>query len=292
MAATEPQSIWGLNAPLLEGPLWNPADQALWFVCIKTPAIYRLDPESGARQSWRVPQQIGFIVPVEGTHSFVTGLQDGLHLFNPADGSFKQLANPEAHLPRNRLNDATTDAQGRLWFGTMGDMGSPASGYFYRFDGSGVHALAGPVAITNGPAVSPDGRILYHVDTLAGDIFASDILPDGSLGEPRLFVHIPTEEGYPDGPTVDSEGHLWVGLFYGGAARRYAPDSKLVETVSFPVSSVTKIAFGGPDLRTAYATTSAGHLDADGRAREPLAGNLFSFRVDVPGLPTPAVRLD
>ena len=291
MITSEPQSIWALNAPLLEGPLWHPADQALWFVCIKTQAIYRLDPETGAQASWPAPQEIGFLVPVEGADSFVAGLQGGLHLFDPADGSFTPLADPEPHLPGNRLNDAVVDPQGRLWFGSMDNAEQSATGHFYRHDLSGTHAVSGPVPITNGPAISPDGRTLYHVDTLAGDIFAADILPDGSLSPSRLFVHIDSADGYPDGPTIDSEGHLWTGLYGGWAARRYAPDGRLVQTVRFPVSAITKIAFGGPDLRTAYATTAAKHLDAEVRAREPLAGNLFRFRVEVPGLPSPGVRL-
>ena len=291
MAASEPQSIWALNAPLLEGPLWHPSDEALWFVCIKTPAIYRLDPATGARASWPAPQEIGFILPVDGADRFVAGLQGGLHLFDPADGSFTPFADPEPHLPGNRLNDAVVDSQGRLWFGSMDNAEQSATGRFYRHDLSGTHAVSGSVPITNGPAISPDGQTLYHVDTLAGDIFASDILPDGSLGPSRQFVHIDSADGYPDGPTIDSEGHLWTGLYGGWAAHRYAPDGRLVEKVRFPVSAVTKIAFGGPDLCTAYATTAAKHLDAGGRGREPLAGNLFRFRVDVPGLPSPGVRL-
>ena len=291
MTSREPQSIWALNAPLLEGPLWHPADQALWFVCIKTQAVYRLDPATGAQASWPAPQQIGFIVPVDGADSFVVGLQGGLHLFDPADGSFTPLADPEPHLPGNRLNDAVVDTKGRLWFGSMDDAESATTGHFYRHDLSGTHVVSGPMPITNGPAISPDGRTLYHVDTLGGDIFAADILPDGSLGPSRLFAHIDSADGYPDGPTIDSEGHLWIGLYTGWAARRYAPDGRLVETVRFPVSAITKIALGGPDMRTAYATTAAKHLDAEGKAREPLAGNLFSFRVEVPGLPSPGVRL-
>ena len=60
---------------------------------------------------------------------------------------------------------------------------------------------------------------------------------------------------------------------------------KLLTTVRFPCSNVTKLAFGGPDLRTAYVTTARHALDAEQRAEQPLAGGLFRFEVDVPGLP-------
>lgn len=285
------ESLWSLGAPLLEGPLWHAADQALWFVCIKTPAIYRLDPATGAQQSWTAPAQVGFVVPVAGERRMIAGLQTGLHLFDPSDGSFALLADPEPGLPGNRLNDAVVDPSGRLWFGSMDDAEAAPTGHFYCLDGSELRAVGGPVPITNGPAVSPDGRLLYHVDTLAGDIFVADIAADGTLGPSRLFAHVDAADGYPDGPTVDSRGRLWVGLYNGWGARCYAPDGRIDAWVPFPVSAITKIAFGGPDLRTAYATTAAKHLDAAGRAREPLAGNLFGFRVDVAGLASLAVRL-
>jgi sugar lactone lactonase YvrE len=67
--------------------------------------------------------------------------------------------------------------------------------------------------------------------------------------------------------------------------RRYAPDGTLLETVKLPVSNVTKIAFGGPDLKTAYVTTARKGLDAAALAAQPEAGDLFAFDVEVPGLP-------
>ena len=54
---------------------------------------------------------------------------------------------------------------------------------------------------------------------------------------------------------------------------------------SFPVANVTKIAFGGSDLTTVYATTANKGLDAAALAKQPLAGGLFRFRVGTPGLP-------
>lgn len=83
-----------------------------------------------------------------------------------------------------------------------------------------------------------------------------------------------------------------MGLFGGWAVRRYAPNGRLVETVRFPVSNVTKIAFGGDDLGTAYVTTARKGLSEDGLASQPLAGDLFAFRCPgVVGLPTVKARI-
>ena len=59
-----------------------------------------------------------------------------------------------------------------------------------------------------------------------------------------------------------------------------------MQTIRFPVANITKIAFGGPDLRTAYATTAAKGLSAQERAQQPLAGALFAFDPGVAGMPS------
>jgi D-xylonolactonase len=57
------------------------------------------------------------------------------------------------------------------------------------------------------------------------------------------------------------------------------------------VSNITKIAFGGEDLRTAYATTARQLLKPDEIAKQPQIGDLFEFRVDVPGVACPLIAL-
>ena len=78
-------------------------------------------------------------------------------------------------------------------------------------------------------------------------------------------------------------------MFSGWAARRYSPAGEVLETVRFQVSNVTKLAFGGDDLRTVYATTARLHLTPDALERQPGAGNLFAFRADVAGVPVTPV---
>lgn len=291
VARGAPESVWTLGGPLLEGPVWVARDAALWFVDIKRRKIYRYDPANGDRRTWDAPDQVGFVLPVAGG-GFVAGLKSGLARFDPADGSFRPMVDPEPDHPGNRLNDATVDGKGRLWFGTMDDSEVQPTGAIYRLaENGGCVVESPPCSITNGPAISPDGRTLYHNDTLMGHIYACTIAADGSLTDRRLLIAIDSTDGYPDGPSVDAEGCLWVGLYAGWGARRYSPAGELLETVKFPVSAVTKLAFGGPDLRTVYATTAAKHVSAEALEKEPLAGDLFAFDVDVPGLPVPEIRI-
>jgi sugar lactone lactonase YvrE len=189
----------------------------------------------------------------------------------------------EPAYPANRLNDGAVDQRGRLWFGSMDDDEQKPSGMLYRFDRGCLTAMDSDYVITNGPAFSPDGRILYHTDTLARRIYAFDLREDGSLADKRVFVEIEEGAGYPDGPVVDQEGCLWTGLFGGWGARRYTPRGRLLQTIGFPVANVTKLAFGGVDLTTVYATTARKGLDAAALGSQPLAGGLFRFQADTPG---------
>jgi sugar lactone lactonase YvrE len=279
-----PQSILSVGAMLGEGPIWVAREKALWFVDIKGHRIHRFDPAAGAAQSWETPAQPGWIVP---THDglFAVGMKTGIHGFDPARAAFTLLFAPESELTGNRLNDAVVDPRGRLWFGSMDDDEQADTGRVYRlYRGVCEECGLAPASIVNGPAVSPEGDILYHVDTLGRTLWRSTVDAGGDLVETSLFARIEDGAGYPDGPAVDAEGCVWIGLFGGWAARRYDPDGALMQTIAFPVANVTKIAFGGEDLSIAYATTARKGLNEREVAQQPLAGDLFKFEPGVRGL--------
>jgi sugar lactone lactonase YvrE len=280
---TAVERLCAVGATLGEGPLW--LDDALWFVDIKERRIHRFTPADGRLASWATPGQVGWVQPAaDGT--MIAGFQDGLHRFDPATGGFARLVAVEPERPGNRLNDSCVDATGRLWFGSMDDAEEAPTGRLYRADAAGIAPIADGIVITNGPAVSPDGATLYHCDTLAGIIHAVALDADGTFGTSRVFATVDTEcEGYPDGPIVDAEGYVWVAFYGGWCVRRYAPDGRQVAEVRLPVANVTKIAIGGADGRTAYATTAAKGLSDAGRAAQPFAGDLFTFDAGVQGQP-------
>jgi xylono-1,5-lactonase len=276
------ECIWPVGAELGEGPVWVAAERAVYFVDIKGLAIHRLETEAGVQTSWPTPGQTGFIVPARSS-GLVCGVQGGLHRFDPATGAFAMLAPVEADRPSNRINDGFVDPRGRLWFGTMDDGEAAAAGSLYSWTGHGEPQVRdNGYWITNGPAASPDGTILYHTDSHEKTIYAFDLSPEGTIGGKRVFAR--TEHGHPDGMAVDAAGAVWVALFAGGRIDRYSPDGKVIGSVPFPCANITKLAFGGEDLRTVYATTARLHLSAEARAAQPLAGGLFRFRVDTPGL--------
>lgn len=287
---TQVQTIWSGKMELGEGPMWDSLRQLLWFVDIKKHKIHCFDPETGEVSSWAAPEQVGWVLPA--TNDFhLAGLRSGPCRFYPASGQFERVIQVEPHLPGNRLNDATVAPDGAVWFGSMDDAEAAATGQVYRlYDGELTTASIPPVAITNGPALSGDGRTLYHVDTVGGVIHAVPLATNGEAGPQQEFVRIAPEDGHPDGVTVDAADNLWVALWGGWGVRCYASDGRLLHEVRLPASNITKIAFGGADLRRAYATSARAGLSAEALALQPDAGSVFAFDVEVPGRPLPLAK--
>ncbi|RQR27584.1 SMP-30/gluconolactonase/LRE family protein [Burkholderia sp. Bp9142] len=284
MIASQPVCVWTVNAELGEGPVWVKDEHAVYFVDIKARRIHRFSEETRQTNTWTAPSEPGFVVPL-GSRSFVCGLRDGLYRFDTDNEQFMEMSAVERRLRGNRLNDGFVDNAGRLWFGSMDDAEKIATGSLYRLSDDGyATAVDTGYVITNGPASSPDGRTLYHNDTLKRFVYAFDVGMDGALSNKRVFASI-LGPGYPDGMAVDADGFVWVALFGGACIQRFSPEGVLTGQVTFPCSNVTKLTFGGDDLRTVYVTTAWKGLSLADRSQQPLAGGLFSFRSSTPGQP-------
>ena len=277
------------RASLGEGPLWRAADETLWFTDIKGRSLCRFDPRSGLMQRFDVDGAPGFVVLTDAG-GLLVGMDHGLHLFDTRIGAAVAVADMPSH---NRLNDGVVDARGRLWFGSMDDRELEPTGAFHRFERGALHPVheVDACTITNGPAVDAAAERLYTVDTLGRTISRHTITPEGRLTDSALYVAIDPADGFPDGVTCDAEGCVWVALWGGAAVRRYDPAGRLMSSVALPCANVTKVAFGGSDLRTAYVTTARIGLTAADLEAQPLAGGLFAFPADAPGLPSHAVAL-
>jgi sugar lactone lactonase YvrE len=230
--------------------------------------VHTYAPADGRRTVLATEQHVGAAKPRAGG-GLVVNLRDGVGLYDE-DGSFSWLHREP--VPGRRGNDAAVAPDGALWAGTMAYDERPGGGSLSRVapDGSAVTVLA-DVTIGNGTGWSPDGRLMYFIDTPTRRIDVFDVDGPEVLGR-RTLARIEEGAGFPDGLTVDADGCVWVALWGGGAVRRYTPDGRLDRTVAVPASNTTACAFGGPGLRDLYITTARTGADP---AAEPLAGSLL-----------------
>ena len=278
------RQLLAADAKLGEGVVWDASRKIVWFVDIKRHRLWHYDPATGSNAHSEAPSQIGWALPAQDG-LLLCGLKDGLYTFDPEADRFEKLRSVPGEPAGNRLNDACTDPWGRVWFGSMDDSENEASGRFYVFDRGDIRP-AGPAAITitNGPAISAQGDRIYFTDTTAQKIMVADLTRE-RVGPVRPFADTGAlcPDAYPDGPVVDAEDHVWTGLYLGGKVARFTPDGKLDTTVDIPARDITKMAFGGEDLTTAYVTSATKNMEPADMERYPQAGSLFAFDAPVAG---------
>ena len=283
-AESSVQCVADVHAVLGEGPVWVAREAALYWLDIKGRKIFRLGEEDGSFAQWPTPMRVGSIAP-RRNGGFVAGTDEGIAIIDPAADRFEIVANPEEALPGNRFNDGKVDRRGRFWAGTMDDSERAATGTLYCVGPDFAWtAVDRGYKVTNGPAFSPDGTIMYHNDSARQVTYAFDLDAEGQASNRRTFLQFGPGDGYPDGMTVDAEGCLWIAFWDGWCVRRYSPDAQWIETVRMPVQRPTSCAFGGLDLDRLYITSASIDLDDDALKMQPNAGGLFMLIPGVRGL--------
>lgn len=280
---TQVRCIADVKAVLGEGPIWVRREQALYWVDIKGFRIFRLDGSSNV-SSWETPLRVGSLAPrIEG--GFIAGTDRGLALIDPAHGRFDIVADLEPDRPHNRFNDGKVDRAGRFWAGTMDDTEEDESGALYRVDKTlAASRVDDGYKVTNGPAFSRDGGVMYHADSARQVIYAFDLDQNGAASGRRIFARFGEEDGYPDGMTVDAEDCLWVAFWDGWSIRRFSPSGECIQVIDMPVQRPTSLTFGGADLKHLYVTSASIDLDEKALTMQPYAGGLFLLTPGVGGV--------
>ncbi len=186
--------------------------------------------------------------------------------------------------PLKGPNDIVFDAQGGFYFTDLGkrrgrtiDRGSV---FYAKPDGSAIEEIVHPIDTPNGIGLSADESTLYVAETSAARLWAFDIKSPGKLGPPthpffpgRLLYKFTGYERL-DSLAIDSEGSVVVATLGTGCVTAVSPQGVVRAVAPVPEFDlmVTNVCFGGPDLRTAYVTSSG-------------LGRLYKTQWHCPGLP-------
>ncbi len=278
------ECIFDGGAILGEGPVWDERTGSLDWIDIERGKICRFNPVTGVNQEWVIAEQVGFAVNTD-EGNVLAGTRRGLIRFSRTTGKTTPWIDPEAELPDNRFNDGKCDLQGRLWAGTMCLDESKIEGSLYRIDPDGtVDRQLNPVQISNGLAWSADSQRMYYIDSPTRRIDVFDFDPEHGRITNRRTLAVIEESGFPDGMTIDAEGHLWVALWEGwGVVCLNSKTGEQLAKIDVPVSRVTSCCFGGSNLTDLYITTASRDLTEADRQKQPNAGGLFVARPGIEG---------
>jgi sugar lactone lactonase YvrE len=288
---TDFAALTAARCRLGESPVWVPSLGQLWWVDIHRDTIHRYDWRSGESGTQILSGRGTFVVPC-ADGSAISALQKGLCRV-PEPGRPASLAVPvETGTPDTSINDGKTGPDGRLYFGTRDLAQRREMGGLYRLDDDlAARRLTDRVTAGNGIDWSPDGTVLYFVDSGDYRVWAFDFdSGDGSVRRQRVFADIAEADGLPDGLTVDAAGSVWVALYGGGRLHRYAPDGQLTDVISVPVRYPTSCAFAGPGLDTLVLTTAYARIEDAGETRRELDGAVLAAKAGVAGKPVVLCR--
>jgi len=274
-----------------EAPQWNPRDQRLYWVDAFAPALRRIDPASGAVESFALAHDIGSFVFCAGG-GLVAGTRAGFQRLDLSRGKADaaSIADPLAHDRRLMLNDGKCDRHGRYWCASVHSDFIGRQAELLRLDPDlSVHRMDGDFIVGNGIAISPDDRRFYLADSRDETVWVYDFdIESGQLASKRRFFSTAQIEGRVDGATCDSAGNYWCALVHGGAVACISPAGEMTRRIAVPAKHPTMVAFGGARLDQLYVTSASCLLEPGERSLWPQAGCLFRIDgIGAQGLPEP-----
>jgi len=266
-AGAEAEGLLTLNADAYfpEGPIWYHGK--LYYVEYGRNAVMTWDGKKNRVFSAERGCGQSAVVPF-GHDEFLTTCYD--------NGSIGRMAADGTVLPAYRHdkdgnpflgpNDLAPDARGGVYFTASGHLGPVIDAkVFYISAARTISRVADDLHNANGLAVSPDGKILYVVETEEHRLLEFKIARDGSLSDRRVFVNLDDLVNHaapiwPDGVKVSSSGDLYVGqsprdLHMTLLGQIFVIDAagKLLRTLTLPSPKVPNLAFS-PDEKTLYVT--------------------------------------
>jgi gluconolactonase len=168
----------------------------------------------------------------------------------------------------NAPNDVTVSRNGHVYF-TDPAFGSQADhreldfyGVYHIPPKGPMKLVARPAGRPNGIGISPNGRVLYVVNTDERNVRAYDLDRAGEASNERVLIS--GIAGVPGGLAVDEKGNLYVA---GNGVAVYTPDGRPLHTIPMK-ARVSNCTFGEADGRTLIVTSG---------------GFVYRLRLDVKG---------
>ena len=236
-----------------EGPLWDCAAKALYWVDSYGPSVYRYDSQTGDTATWPLPGNRVGSLALRAQGGLILAMDQGFYAFDPSSGALEVIALPLAGRVHLRLNDGKVDPFGSFVAGGMNiDFNKSENCPMYRLSPAlEVSEILDGFECFNGPCFSADGEQLYVTGRQEGIIEAFDYGAEQRPGNGRVLV----DNCNPDGATVDAEGYIWSAQWDDACLLRISPAGEIDTRLPIPGQVVSSVMFGGADLDQIFVTT-------------------------------------
>lgn len=279
------ETIFDISVEHGEGPVWDPIAQKLYWVDLLQGKYLKGDVKAHSFEEFSIGQPLGVLGLRKNNCGLVMGVRDGFGFYDEIKNHFSLIEpSPEQNNSQVRFNDGAVDPMGRLFGGTMEWDGADNMGKLFRLDADqSWHLLEENIHITNGMGWNPNKDKFFMIDTLRHMMYAYDYqIETGDISNKRAFIQFSQDE-FPDGMTIDSEGGFWVALWGGSKIVHFNMVGERLEEINLPVTHPTSCCFGGKDLKNLFITTSKLLLSEKERKDNPLAGRLFKVETNTVG---------
>lgn len=280
---TEPKVLWKANCILGEGTLWVKEHSSIYFVDIKKQKIHVLNTKNKKRKVININKQIGFLAHIK-KHIFILGLERELRIVDLKSKKIINSISIEKNLPKNRINDGKTDPKGRLWFGTMDNPERRIKkGSLYCLDKNfNFHKVDTNYFITNGPAFLNENNF-YHTDSKSRVIYKIKVNRKLKIIKKKIFIRLNSQEGSPDGMTLDNKKNLWVCHFHGACISVFNKNGKKIHKIDFPAKNITNCTFGGKNNKELFVSSATKSMSKMDFKKYRYSGSFFSVKTNVKG---------
>ena len=241
-----------------EGPVWNNKSGLLYWTESVGDEIYCYNKQTGKTVLHHKGITAASLAPHKNEGLIISG-KNGFSLLSPGK-MLITYKNRAGDIPVCNLNDIIADPLGGIFGGqeAFSEDKKYETGYVFRLDTNGEsEVVADGIHLSNGMGFSPDSASFYLVDSIPGKLYQFDYnITNGNISNQKVLVQFDRQQGLPDGLTVDSEGFLWVAMFFGGRIIRLDPDGKIEREISLPCKQPTSLSFAGKNLNELFITSA------------------------------------
>lgn len=270
------------NLTFTEAPRWH--DGRLYFSDFYSHRVLAVDESGNLETIAEVANQPSGLGWLPDGRMLIVSMIDRKLLRREQDGTLVVHADLSG-IATWHCNDMVVDAAGRAYVGNFGfDLhggGEPCAADLARVDPDGtVSVAAKDLQFPNGAVITPDGQTLIIGETMARQLTAFDIAPDGTLSNRRVWADIAPH--LPDGICLDAEGAVWSADPLGNCVVRVKEGGEVTDTLDTGRGAFACM-LGGASGNTLFVCTAT---DSNPGAGTPRA-SIETVQVSVPraGLP-------